>query len=77
MGEKLNDAGSASNPWTEIIESGYTAAEILRLIVAHAAGAASGLESGTPQFKSLDGTKTRIDGTYAAGERGITDLDPS
>jgi hypothetical protein len=77
MGEKLNDAGSASNPWTEIIESGYTAAEILRLIVAHAAGAASGLESGTPTFKSLDGTKDRIAGTYADGERGITDLDAS
>ncbi len=77
MGEKLNDAGSASNPWTEIIESGYTAAEILRLIVSHAAGAATGLEGATPRFKSLDGTKTRIDGTYAAGERGITDLDAS
>jgi hypothetical protein len=75
MGEKLNDAGSASNPWTEIIESGYTAAEILRLIVAHAAGAATGLEGATPVFKSLDGTKDRITGTYAAGARGITDLD--
>lgn len=77
MGEKLNDAGSASNPWTEVIESGYTAAEILRLLAAHAAGAASGLENGSPVFKSLDGTKDRITGTYAAGDRGITDLDPS
>jgi hypothetical protein len=75
MGEKLNDAGSASNPWTEIIESGYTAAEILRLLAAHAAGEATGLEGATPVFKSLDGSKDRIVGTYAAGERGITDLD--
>jgi hypothetical protein len=75
MGEKLNDAGSAANPWTEVIESGFTAAEILRLLASHAAGAATGLEGATPRFKSLDGTKTRIDGTYAAGERGITNLD--
>ena len=32
MGEKLNDAGSVSNPWTEVIESGYTAAEILSIL---------------------------------------------
>lgn len=29
MGEKLNDAGSASNPWTEIIDGSDTAAEVL------------------------------------------------
>ena len=46
MGEKLNDAGSASNPWTEVIESGYTAAEILKLIAAAVQGNATGLESG-------------------------------
>lgn len=77
MGEKVNDAGSASNPWTEIIESGYTAAQILRLLVASAAGAATGLEGATPRFKSLDGTKTRIDGVYVAGERSITARDVS
>jgi len=77
MGEKLNDAGSAANPWTEVIESGYTAADILRLLASHAAGMATGLEGATPRFKSLDGTKIRIDGTYAAGERGITSLDAS
>lgn len=60
-----------------IVEAGYSHDEILRLLVAHAAGAATGLESATPVFKSLDGTKDRIVGTYAAGERGITDLDAS
>lgn len=75
MGEKLNDAGSGSNPWTEVIESGFTAAQILRILAAHAAGAATGLESGNPQFIGLDGSTVRIDGTYAAGTRSIDALD--
>jgi len=75
MGEKLNDAGSASNPWTEVIEAGFTAAEILRILAAHAAGAATGLEGANPQFLGLDGTTTRIDGTYSAGTRTIDSLD--
>lgn len=60
MGEKLNDAGSASNPWTEVIESGLTAAEILRLIASAMAGTVSGAGSGTETFKGLDGTTDRI-----------------
>jgi hypothetical protein len=75
MGEKLNDAGSASNPWTEVIESGLTAAEVLRLIAAALAGDAEGLENGSPVFKSLDGTKDRITGTYSGGVRTVTALD--
>lgn len=77
MGEKLNDAGSGSNPWTEVIEAGYTAAEILRILAAHAAGAATGLEGSNPQFTGLDGTTVRIDGTYSAGTRSIDALDGS
>ncbi len=75
MGEKLNDAGSASNPWTEVIESGYTAAQILKLIAAAVQGDASGLESGSPVFKGLDGTTDRITATYSSGTRTVTDRD--
>ena len=75
MGEKLNDAGSASNPWTEVIESGYTAAEILRLIAAAVQGDATGLESGSPTFKGLDGTTDRIEATYTSGTRTVTSRD--
>jgi hypothetical protein len=75
MGEKLNDAGSASNPWTEVIESGYSAAEVLRLILAFAANNAEGLEGPTPVFKSVDGTKNRITATYVDGERTVTARD--
>jgi hypothetical protein len=59
MGEKLNDAGSASNPWTEVIESGYTAAEILRLLAAVAAGKASGGGSASITFRDLADAKDR------------------
>lgn len=75
MGEKLNDAGSASNPWTEVIESGYTAAEILRLLAAVAQGDASGLENGAPVFKSIDGTTDRVTATYVSGTRTVTGRD--
>lgn len=77
MGEKLNSAGAAADPWAEVIEAGYTAAEILRILAAHAAGAATGLEGSNPQFIGLDGTTVRIDGTYSAGTRGIDALDGS
>lgn len=60
MGEKLNDAGSGSNPWTEIIESGLSAAEILRIVAAALAGQVSGAGTGTETFKGLDGTTNRI-----------------
>lgn len=75
MGEKLNDAGSAANPWTEVIESGYTAAEILRLLAAVAQGDATDLEGSNPVFKSIDGATDRVTATYASGTRTITGRD--
>jgi hypothetical protein len=74
MGEKLNDAGSASNPWTEVIESGYTAAEILRMMNAVITGDASGLDAAAA-FKSIDGSKDRITATIAGDARTITTRD--
>ena len=76
MGEKLNDAGSAGNPWATVIESGYTAEEILRLLAAYAAGNASGLD-GSATFKGIDGTTNRIVGSVSGGTRTITALDGS
>lgn len=60
MGQKLNGAGSAGNPWTEVIESGLTAAEVMRIIAAAMAGKVSGAGTGTETFKGLDGTTNRI-----------------
>lgn len=52
MGEKLNGAGSAGNPWTETIETGMTAAQALRLITAALAGKISGADTDTVTIRS-------------------------
>lgn len=56
------------------IEGDLTLKQALRILLAHAAGDATGLDS-NPAFKSLDGSKTRVGGTIASGNRTITTLD--
>jgi hypothetical protein len=64
MGEKLNGAGSAGNPWTEVIEGTMTAAEIMRIILAVQAGISEVVDNGdgtaTVRFKAQDGTTDRV-----------------
>jgi hypothetical protein len=61
-------AGSVSNlP----IENGLSLVEVLRLLLATAAGDATGLD-GNPAFKSADGSKTRVAGTRSGGSRTMT-----
>jgi hypothetical protein len=55
----------------EVIEGGLTLRQVLRLLLAHSAGNASGLES-NPVFKGMDGTTTRLAGTVSGGTRTIT-----
>lgn len=70
MGEQLNSAGAGGNPWTQVIESGFTAAEILRLLAAVMAGKSSGGATNTVEFTGLDGTTVRIVATVdEAGNR--------
>jgi hypothetical protein len=76
MGEKLNDAGSASNSWTEALEGSVTAGDMMRIITAVLAGNASGMDSNAV-FKSLDGTKNRITATVVGDTRTITSRDAS
>lgn len=75
MGEKLNGAGSAGNPWTEVIESGLTAAQVMRIIAAALAGTSQ--KTGTTiVFKGLDGSTDRITGEFDTdGNRTGTVLD--
>lgn len=63
MGEKLNGAGSAGNPWTEVIESGLTASQVMRIIASAVAGTSQKTGS-TIVFKGLDGTTDRITGSF-------------
>jgi hypothetical protein len=74
MGEKLNDAGSAANPWTEVIDGTYTASDLLKLISASAAGELAGSPGGPILIKSVNGTTVRITATVDAnGNRtGVT-----
>lgn len=65
----------AAAVWARGIEAGFSAEALLRILAAHAAGAASGLEGASTQFVGLDGTTVRIDGAYAAGTRSINALD--
>lgn len=77
MGEKLNDAGSAANPWTEVIEAGFTAAEILRIVAASLAGSLSGAGTSTLTIKGVDGTTDRVVATVdpETGDRLAITLD--
>lgn len=74
MGEKLNDAGSAANPWTEVIDGAYTASDLLKLISASVAGELAGSPSGPILIKSVNGSTVRITATVDAnGNRtGVT-----
>jgi len=75
MGEKMNDAGGAANPWNEIIESGYTAAEILKLLAAASLGKTSG-QPNNPVFRDIADTKDRITGVVdSSGNRTSVTLD--
>jgi hypothetical protein len=73
----LTPTGVANAVWSKILEAGFPAGDIMRILAAHAAGPATGLEGATVEFRSLDGSKARIQGTYAGGTRGLTDLDGS
>lgn len=57
-----------------IIESGLSLADVQRVLLAFAAGNATGLEGVDPKFYAQDGTTVRIDGTYSAGTRTIDSL---
>ena len=68
---------TASLVWKHIIEAGYSAEELLRLIAAVSQGDATGLESGSPAFKSINGTKTRVAAAYSGGTRTVSSRDVS
>jgi hypothetical protein len=71
----LTPEGIRDSVWAAIIESGFSSSDLLKLIAAATQGNATGLESGAPVFKSLDGTKNRVTGTYSTGTRVVTSRD--
>jgi hypothetical protein len=75
FGNELSPVALANAVWQRVIEAGFSAEAVLRILAAHAAGSATGLEGANPQFTGLDGTTLRIDGTYSGGTRTIDALD--
>ena len=80
MGEKLNDAGSAGNPWASVIESGYTAGEILSILAAVASGRTQITDLGggnaTVVFRDLGNTLDRVEADVTGSERTNVTFDP-
>lgn len=84
MGEKLNLAGSGGVDYgaladavaERVVEGTLTLEQVLRVLLAHAAGNATGLD-GSAVFKAQDGTTSRIVGTINGGTRTISSVDGS
>ena len=67
----------AAAVWERVIEGAVTAEQVQRILLAIAAGDATGLENGSPVFKSQDGSKDRVVATYSSGTRTIDSKDVS
>lgn len=77
MGEKLNDAGSAGNPWATVIEGAYTAEDLLKLMAAALLGKATATAT-TYTVRDLQDAVDRITATVDAdGNRTSVTLDPT
>lgn len=78
MGEKMNSAGSAGNPWTEVIEGAYTAEDLLKLISAVLLGKVSGAGTGTESFRDVNDSTDRVVASVdSSGNRTSITLDAS
>jgi hypothetical protein len=79
MGKALGDVGAGSNPWDAVIESGFTAREILQILAAVAAGKTDIIDLGggnaTVTFRDLADTKDRIEAAVTGSERTTLTLD--
>ena len=74
-GTGLTTANVGAAVWARVIEAGFTAEQVLRILAAVNAGDATGLENGSPSFIGIDGTTERVAGTYTTGTRTIETLD--
>lgn len=78
IGGALTQDGVTGAVLESKVEGDLSLKQAIRILLAHAAGNATGLEGISPVFKAAtDSSKTRIAGTYAAGVRTVTTLDGS
>lgn len=71
----ITTAKVADAVWQKVVEAGFTAEQVLRILAAQAAGTATGLNSSSTQFYGLDGTTVRIAGEITSDGRNVTSLD--
>lgn len=77
-GQLLGNVGAGSNPWQTIIESGITAEQVMRILMASAAGKLSGAPGEPVTIRDVADTKNRITATVdSAGNRTAITLDVS
>lgn len=72
----IDGGATASELWSYIIETGFTAEEMMRLVAASLAGKLSGAGTTNVKIRDLNDTKDRIDATVdASGNRTAVTLD--
>lgn len=80
MGELLNNAGAGGNPWTVVLDGTYTAADIMRILAAVAAGTSTIVDLGggaaTVTFNGIDGSPAVVEADMTNSERTTVTLDP-
>jgi hypothetical protein len=77
MGAKLNAAGAAGDPWASVLESGLSAADILRIVLSAVAGRREGIGTATEMYFGQDGTTIRIEFPHDANNNGTPVVDGS
>ena len=79
IGEKINSSGSSGNPWTEVIESGLTAGEVMKIIASVLAGKTVITDLGggnaTVVFRDVNDTKNVLTADMQGSERTDVTLD--
>lgn len=80
-GDLLTTANVAEVVWQRIIDAGYTAEQVMKLLGSVNLGKSSGMVAGSPSvpvFKGLDGSTTRVSGLLDAdGNRTAVTLNPA
>lgn len=61
-----------NNPWTAEIEGGYTAAEVMRIMLAALSGVSSGVGTTTENYMATDGTTPRITTTFDSNNNRVS-----
>lgn len=63
-GTGLTTANVGESVWQHLIEAGYSAEELLRILAAAVAGQTSGVGTSTEVYKGVDGTTDRVTTTF-------------